>query len=236
MKTYDIFLFDADHTLYDFDKAEKYALQATFEACGFPYDQVVYTQYKEINDSVWSAYEKGELGGDDFPSIRFTRLFQEFEITYDAKVFDIQYLTELGNASFLLDGAVEICQQITAKEKPIFIITNGIQATQESRIKHSLIHPYIAQVFISAAIGYQKPDYRFFEYVLAHIPPINKEQILIVGDSLSADIAGGNNIGIDTCWFNPQGAKISPTKHTSLNTPIKPTYEINCLQQITHFI
>ena len=236
MKTYDIFLFDADHTLYDFSKAEKYALQTTFETCGFQYNQTVYTRYKEINDSVWSAYEKGELGGDDFPSIRFARLFQTFGITYDAKTFDMQYLTALGNASFLLDGAVEICQQIVARKKPIFIITNGIQKTQEARIKHSLIQPYISQTFISGAIGYQKPDCRFFEYVLAHIPPVSKEKILIVGDSLSADIAGGINIGIDTCWFNPQGVGNSQMKHTSSGAPIKPTYEISCLQQVTRFI
>ena len=236
MKTYDIFLFDADHTLYDFDKAEKYALQTTFETCGFPYDQVVYTKYKEINNSVWSAYEKGELAGDDFPSIRFARLFQAFGITYDAKAFDIQYLTALGNASFLLEGAVEICQQIVAKGKPIFIITNGIQKTQEARIKHSLIQPYISRTFISGAIGYQKPDRRFFEYVLARIPSVRKEKILIIGDSLSADIAGGNNIGIDTCWYNPHGTKISQKERTLSGAPIKPTYEINCLQQVTIFL
>ena len=229
MKKYDVFLFDADGTLYDYDKAEEYALRAMFEYCGFSYSESIRAKYRVINSEVWSAYEKGELSVSDFPTIRFERLFSEIGIQYDdASDFNSRYLAELGKGTFLIDGAVEICKEITASNKPIFIVTNGLLATQEARIKHSLIKDYITDTFVSSFVGYQKPDKEYFDYVFSRIPQVNKDKILIIGDSLTADIAGGNNAGIDTCWYNEHGIENS--------TDIEPIYEIRHLSEIQKFI
>ena len=228
MKKYEIFLFDADGTLYDFDKAAKYALRMVFEYCGFNYSESVLARYRKINAEVWAAYEKGELEVNEFPVIRFARLFEEIGIQYDASEFNGNYLAELGKAAFLIDGALEMCKEIVSSNKQIFIVTNGLLATQEARIKHSLIKDYISDYFVSGAVGYQKPDVKYFEYVFSRIPQIKKETTLIIGDSLTADIAGGNNAGIDSCWFNERGY--------INDTVIKPTYEIRRLAEAAKFI
>ena len=123
---------------------------------------------------------------------------------------------------------MEICQKINSCGKNIFIVTNGILATQESRIKHSLIKDYVSDFFVSEFVGFQKPDVRYFEYVFSHIPQIEKDKILIIGDSLTADIAGGNNADIDSCWFNE--------KRIDNNTDIIPIYEIYRLNELQKFI
>ena len=228
MKKYDIFLFDADGTLYDYDLAEAHALKSMFHQSGFPYSEEIRMTYRKINQEVWDLFEKGELTKDVLQTLRFDRLFAEIGVDYDAHIFNEKYLFELGKGSFLIKGTLEICEAIAAFDKKIFIVTNGILATQEARIKHSLIAHYISDSFVSEHIGFQKPDIRYFEYVFAHIPKIDKNKILIIGDSLSADIAGGNLAGIDTCWFNE-----SLTKN---QTDIKPTYEINSLKELQQFI
>ena len=101
-------------------------------------------------------------------------------------------------------------------------------ATQTSRIKHSRIKDYISDFFVSEFVGFQKPHIAYFEYVFDHIPQIEKDKVLIIGDSLSADIAGGITAGIDSCWFN---------EHNKENhTDIVPTYEINKLGELQKFI
>jgi len=228
MKKYELFLFDADNTLYDFDKAESCALKTMFDYCGFEYSERVLAIYRGINSQAWRDYEDGKISKKDLQSIRFERFFSEIGVWHDVTDFNAKYLAELGRGTFLINGAEDICKEIVSKGKQIFIVTNGILATQESRIKHSLIKEYISGFFVSEFVGFQKPDVRYFDYVFEHIPKIPKEKILIVGDSLKADIAGGHNAGIDNCWFNEHGIENT--------TSITPTYEIRKLSEVAMFV
>ena len=227
MKKYDVFLFDADDTLYDFKKSSAYALKTMFEICGFDYSDNLQERYWEINTQTWASYDKGEISGDELQTIRFARLFDEIGVSHDAYDFNIRYLYEFGKGNFLVQGALEICREIATCGKQIYIVTNGLAATQEARAKYSPINEYVSGVFSSHAIGYQKPDKEYFDYVFSCIKA-PKDKMLIIGDSLTADIAGGNNAGIDSCWFNAQGAKNL--------TNIKPTYEIRELGKLRRFI
>ena len=228
MKKYDIFLFDADNTLFDYDKAEANALKIMFDNCGFAYTEDIRHKYREINSQVWKSFEKGEISKEVLQTSRFTRLFDFIGVHRDAKDFNEKYLYELGKGAFLIDGALEICEQIFSCGKKIYIVTNGILATQTSRIKHSLIKDYISGFFVSEHIGFQKPHISYFEYVFSHIPQVEKDKILIIGDSLTADIQGGFNASIDSCWLNEA--------RKENQTGIIPTYEIHKLSEIQEFI
>jgi len=227
-KKYDIFLFDADGTLYDYDMAEANALKMMFDYCGFNYSENIRIKYREINSQVWESYEKGEIKKDELQTLRFTRLFKDIGIYYNEYNFNEMYLKELGKGAYLINGALDICKEIYLNNKKIYIVTNGILATQESRIKHSLIKDYISDFFVSEFVGYNKPHKLYFEYVFSHIPQVRKNKILIIGDSLKADIAGGNIAGIDSCWFNRFG-EINKTE-------ILPTFEINNLNELKKYI
>ena len=223
-----MFLFDADGTLFDYDMAESNALERMFTSRNFDYSENIRLKYREFNSQVWNRYEKNEITKEELQTLRFEHLFDYIGVTCDEKNFNEEYLHELGKGAFLIPGALEICKAIVSKGKRIYIVTNGILATQQSRIKHSKIKNYISDFFVSEHIGYQKPHVLYFEYVFANIQTINKAKTLIIGDSLSADIAGGNNAGIDSCWLN-----ISREKNT---TNIIPTYEISELIELCKFI
>ena len=228
MKTYEVFLFDADGTLYDYDLAEANALRTVFEGFGLAYDENVRARYRAINADVWGRYERGEISKDELQTLRFARLFAECGVCCEIDEFNRKYLSELGKGAHLIDGAFDICEAIVSRGKSIYIVTNGILATQEARIKHSRIRDFVAGFFVSEFVGAQKPDSQYFEYVFSHIPPVGKDKILIVGDSLTADIAGGNNAGIDACWFNPSGNENC--------TNVKPTFEIQRLDELRKMI
>ena len=227
MKKYDVFLFDADDTLYDYTPSAVYALKTMFERYGIHYTAGIQARYNEINSQTWASYEQGEISGDELQRVRFERLFDEMGVTHDVDDFNTRYLYELGKGLFLVEGALEICREIVSHNKQIYIITNGLIATQEARAIHSPLNQYMSGIFVSQAIGHQKPSKEYFDHVAAHIPGA-KDKMLIIGDSLTSDIAGGNNAGIDTCWLNINKT-VNPTN-------IKPTYEINYLLQLKPFI
>jgi YjjG family noncanonical pyrimidine nucleotidase len=228
MKKYDVFLFDADDTLYDFDKSEETALKRAFGEYGFLYNENALEIYRFFNVQCWDLYERGDISKDELQILRFEKLFKLLNEKCDAAEFNRIFLAELGKGAFLVDGALEICREIVAKGKRIYIVTNGILATQESRINHSLIKDYISDFFVSERVGYKKPQTEYFEYVFKCASVNDKRKVLIIGDSLAADVAGGINAGIDSCWVNAAGA--------ANDTGFKPTYEIRNLRELGVFI
>ena len=224
MRSYDVFLIDADGTLFDFELAEATAFRSVFEGYGFRYSEEVLKLYSSINDKLWKSFEVGGISIEGIKTQRFIRLFDEIGIECDACDFNEKYVVELGKCAFLIDGARDVCEKLSVSGKSVYIVTNGITQVQRARLSSSLIKDYVSDCFISELIGFQKPDVRFFEYVLKNIPKTGKDRILMVGDSLTADITGGNNAGIDTCWFNEKKAENL--------TQVKPTYEINRLSEL----
>lgn len=227
MKPYRVFLFDADETLFDFKKAEAEALRNALQGCGLTYSEAIRRQYHRINDELWKQFETGSVSKDELQRARFSRLFGELGIRQDAEAFNDRYLTELGRGAYLLEGAFEICKHLHERGKRLCIVTNGVAAAQRSRIGRSELRDFFDELFISEELGTRKPEKRFFERVLARLCDFDKRDMLVVGDSLSSDIAGGNGAGIDTCWFNPRNAE----NHTKA----VPTYEIRRLSELEKF-
>ena len=224
MLSYEVYLFDADDTLFDFGKAEENALSQTFKMHDLRYSNQILENYRQISNELWEMLEKQEISLSELQIKRFSRLFNECGVDDDARSFNAKYLVELGKGAFLLDGAFEICKALCEHEKRIYIVTNGISITQKTRLEKSDINRFISGLFVSEDIGFQKPHPEYFENVFSYIGRTEKDRIIIVGDSLTADIKGGYNSGIDTCWFNPHKKE----NHTG----ITPTYVVHELSEI----
>ena len=201
---YDIILFDADGTLLDFGRAEHEALQESLESMGIIPDEEMIKRYSEINDSLWKALERGEIEKDVLSYRRFELFFAHYGLSQDAREMAKRYVEALSTKGYLLDGAKELCQRLYGKAR-MFIVTNGIEYVQRRRYAFCGLSEYFEEIFISGCVGYEKPDVRYFEHVEMKISDFSKERAVIIGDSLTSDMRGGVNYGIDTCWYNPRG-------------------------------
>jgi len=204
---YDTILLDADGTLLDFARSEREALKDALRQIGVEPKEEMTDVYSEINDGLWKKLERGEIQKSVLAYHRFELLFERYGIDYDARAMAKRYMDNLAGKGYVLEGAVEFCQAL-AEHARLYIVTNGTEYIQRGRLGDSGLLPYIRDVFISDRIGYPKPKVEYFAYVAEHIPDFDKEKTLIVGDSLTSDMAGGIAYGIDTCWYNPQGKPV----------------------------
>lgn len=229
MKKYSTVLFDADNTLFDFDMAEKLALSRVLTELGISPTEEITALYSKINLSYWRAFERGEVTKAHLRTARFKDLFNEIGYAEKADLDAVAdcYLSYLGEGAYLLDGALYLCQRLKEEGFEVDIITNGVTATQKSRLKKSGLEKIVDRVFISEEIGSQKPFPAFFEHVFENIGEKDKSKLVVVGDSYGSDIKGACAVGLDCVWFNRAG------EENVLSLPI--TKEIKSLGELFEF-
>ena len=201
---YDWLLFDADGTLFDYDKAETAALQQAFQTLGVSYQPDYLPAYRRVNSQMWRAFERGEITQTRLKPRRFELLSEAIDVPLDPAQFSATYLLQLGQNAQLIDGTEAMLQALNGKVN-MMLITNGLQAVQRSRFALSPLPAYFADIVISEEVGVAKPAPGIFDIAFEKMGNPARDRVLIIGDSLSSDMAGGINYGIDTCWFNPEG-------------------------------
>lgn len=221
---YEIIIFDADETLFDFRKSERDAFKNTMLEFDIEYDENHHLKiYQDINTAIWKEFEEGLITQEKLKVERFKRLSDSLNAGFDEVEFAKSYIKYLADASFLFDESIDLVESLH-KDYRLTIVTNGLKDVQNHRIRKSVIGKYFEDIVISEEAKVSKPDPRIFELALNNIKHTDKSKVLMVGDSLTSDIKGGINFCIDTCWFNPN--KIEN------KTTIKPTYEISNLMEL----
>jgi YjjG family noncanonical pyrimidine nucleotidase len=201
---YSIFLLDLDHTLFDTDTSEIAAFEETMAAAGVQDSQRYLNPYQEINLELWAAVERGEISPNVIRAGRFERLVAEQGLDADPLQMADDFVAGLGAHGELYDGAHEVLQQLS-ENASLAMVTNGLGEVQRTRIDRLGIGDYFDAVAISAEVGASKPGVEIFDFVFQSLGSPSKETAVMVGDNLSADIRGGINYGIATCWYNPHG-------------------------------
>lgn len=215
---YDVLLFDLDDTLFDFRLSEKPAFTKTFQAFGLPngFNEYI-TSYKEISHVLWNDLEQGNVTLAELRVERFKRLFLQHELTLNAMDFSDAYLENLGQEIHIIDGVKDMMEELSGYR--LALLTNGFKDVQHARMTGSIFAHSFEAIITSEEAGSQKPHANIFNYAFDKLELSDKSRVLMIGDSLTSDIQGGNHYGIDTCWFNPQ--------MKDNETTIQPTYEIH---------
>ncbi len=198
----DWILFDADHTLFDFDRSSKQALTDELEVHGTRLSEEQYQDYFVINRECWRQYERGQISRETLATLRFERFFEKYGITgIDCTEFNRQYLDRLPGYPFMMDTALDTLAATHQKVR-LGLITNGLKEVQRPRLRASGLDRYFDCIVVSGEIGLAKPDPAYFQYAYDLMGMPEKERVLVVGDSLFADIYGAMQFGFKACWFN----------------------------------
>lgn len=224
-----IVLWDIDGTLLNFQAAEKAAINQCFEMHGLgTCTEEMLTQYSEINHRYWKKLERGEMTKPEILVGRFKEFFEKQGLDVNkASAFNEDYQVQLGNTICFEENGLEVVLALKGKVKQ-YAVTNGTRVAQKRKLANSGLDQLLDRAFISDEIGVEKPMPGFFKAVWAEVGTYARDEVLIVGDSLTSDMQGGVNAGILTCWYNPKGME---------NTSgLKLDYEVQDLSQILEIV
>lgn len=224
MAKYYCILFDADNTLLDFDAAESKALADTLRNYGIEPDAETVQTYRTINGELWRQLEKGQIRRDKLMAERFTRFLKAVNAAGSGAEMNQYYLDQLSTHPDLAAPNVLDVMKELAEVATLAVVTNGFDRVQSRRVAESGLKEFVEEVFVSEKLDSEKPNRKIFDTALRSLGVENRERVLMVGDSLTSDIQGGVNAGLDTCWFNPGHAE-NPGK-------VSPTYEIASLEEL----
>ena len=172
--------------------------------------------------------EQKKLTKQELVDSRFAIGFAHFGISVDGAEMALHYQDYISLQGQSFPGAEDLLARLEKAGYQLYGATNGVTAIQEGRLAHSTIASYFKEVFISEQLHTQKPEPAFLDKVGQLIPGFSKEETLMIGDSLTADIAGGNAAGIATVWYNPD--------HKENTSQVVPTYEVSTYQEIADFL
>ena len=203
-----VILWDIDATLLNFKMAEKYSIRYCFELLGLGEctDEML-ARYSAINHGYWQRLERGEVTRDQVLHDRFRDFFREEGIAFEEETiekFNDHYQVNLGEQVFFHDNGYELVKRLQGNYKQ-YVVTNGSLVAQERKLEKSGLGALMDGIFISEKIGAEKPSREFFDAVWKTIGHYEKDEVAIIGDSLTSDMQGGNNAGIKCIWYNPDG-------------------------------
>lgn len=226
---YSLILLDLDGTVLDFQASEKQAFSETMADYGLAINEVDYQRYKEINQELWQAYERADIERATIFEERFRRFFESVKLKQANQPTSEQvnqvYFEHLSQKGYLIEGALNFCRQLSLLYD-VVVLSNGVRWIQEQRLIQSGLSAYLTNIVVSEDIDCSKPDCRLFDYAIGQATQsYSKEAILMIGDSLTADVVGGQGYGIDTCWVNLDNRR-------TMTLPKPPTYQVNALDEI----
>jgi YjjG family noncanonical pyrimidine nucleotidase len=209
MSVSDVF-FDLDHTLWDFEKNSALALETIFEKHKIDLNiDLFLTHYVPMNLKYWDWYRKETITQTQ---LRFGRLKDTFDLLNyhidDEKIVFLseEYIYYLPKFNHLLDGTIEILDYLKPKYN-LHIITNGFHEIQSNKLTNSNIGHYFQTITNSEMAGVKKPNPLIFEYAL-HKANAKKENSIMIGDCLEADVHGALDYGLDAILFNENSFEI----------------------------
>ncbi len=199
MNTFTDLLIDIDGTIIDTKEVERYALKKLFSKYALYYDEDILTKYSTINEKLWLEFEKGKIEKNKLRIKRFELLFNHMDIKADVQSFANEYFEIYSKTVIPFTNAVDTIIDLHNKYN-LHIISNGSTDVQYYKLNKLNITQYFKNIFLSEEIGYAKPNKLFFQKVYDTLKQKNKNKILVIGDSISADITGGKDFGFKTCY------------------------------------
>lgn len=203
--------FDLDHTLWDFEKNSALAFEKIFQELNFPIDAQQFMDiYNPINVAYWKLYERNEIDQETLRVNRLKDAFEAINFSISIEVINsishlfIEYLT---SNNHLIEGTIETLDYLKDNYK-LHIITNGFSFVQEVKLQKSNLTDYFVTITNSELAGHKKPHENIFQYALT-LANATKNQSVMVGDSIEADVLGAINFGMKAVYFNPANEQVS---------------------------
>ena len=201
-----VLFIDIDNTLLSFTEYVKQTMREGLLHFDLPaYEDWMFTEFERINGGLWRQIEEGTLIFEELVKIRWNRIFDALGISFDGTVFEDYFREELFDNAIPEPGAGELLSYLSARY-PLCAASNGPYEQQLNRLRVAGMQEHFTHFFISSRFGVSKPGKEYFDRCFSELhengfPGLKPEEVMIIGDSITADIAGGKSYGLRTCLY-----------------------------------
>lgn len=202
---------DIDDTLLDFTKCANDAIKSACKKFGVPYTTTLVDTFHPINLDLWHRLEKKEVTKERLFDTRFQIVFDKLGIKADGIAFETAFRENFHESAILVDGARDLLEYLRSKYK-VYVASNASMHQQTNRMKRAELDGYIDGYFVSEDIGFPKPQKEFFDACFKALPDVKPQDVVMIGDSLSADIKGACEYGLKTIWYNHRNEPTADVK------------------------
>lgn len=192
---------DIDNTLLDFNECAKASMKQSFEDFNFKFEEKMFPVFISTNDFLWGEIEKGNLTKEELLQIRWKTILNKLGIDFDGVTFENSFRYYLERNGHAIRDAHEVMDYLSNKYA-VYAASNGFERHQIGRLQAAKLIDKFNGIFVSERAGYAKPSKEFFDYCFQRMGDVKKEEVIIIGDSVYADMKGGIDYGIKTCWFD----------------------------------
>lgn len=206
-----VVLIDIDDTLLDFTKCANDAIKSACNKFGVPYTTTLVDTFHPINLDLWHKLEKKEVTKEKLFDTRFQIVFDKLGIKADGIAFETAFRENFHESAILVDGARDLLEYLRSKYK-VYVASNASMHQQTNRMKRAELDGYIDGYFVSEEIGFPKPQKEFFDACFKALPDVKPQDVVMIGDSLSADIKGACEYGLKTIWYNHRNEPTADVK------------------------
>lgn len=220
-------LIDIDNTILDFDQCSEEAIKQSAEHFGITLPENYFEVFSECNDKLWHLLEEGIITKQDIYDRRWVEIFKRLGVDADGIAFDSMFREKIREIAIPVKGAEELLKYLSGKY-PVYCASNASRERQEHRLSSCAFNKYISGIFTSEDIGFQKPAKEFFFACASALFPVKPSEILMIGDSVNADIIGAKNFGLKTIWFNFRNETYDSYNFTD--------YTVNNLEEIKNIV
>ena len=206
-----VIFIDIDNTLLDFDAYIRQTMAEGFAHFGLrPYEPYMEEIFHRENGKLWHQIEAGTLTFRELEQIRWNNVFRALQIDFDGPVFEKYFRAALYDSAIPVDGAMELLRALHGSYS-LAVASNGPYEQQLHRLELAGMKPYFDWFFVSEKLGVSKPAAAFFDGAFAELnkgreTPVRPADCVIIGDSLTSDMAGAIASGLDCCYLSPIGA------------------------------
>lgn len=204
--SHDAVVLDLDDTLYPYspcNEAGKQAAHSRAQELGYELDQEAFLElYQRAREAIKQDIES--TGSSHERYIYFKKALEFHTGTVQAgdalalgDAFWNAYMDEME----LFPGVIETLERIKDESIKTAVATDLTTRTQLRKIERLDIEEYIDVLVTSEELGRDKPSTAMFAVPLARLG-VAPDAAVMVGDSLTSDIAGGNSLGMTTVLFN----------------------------------
>ena len=197
---------DIDNTLLDFDKCAYLSMKSSFEDCGLPFDDNMFATFERINLALWHRLEDKIITKEQLFKLRWPTVLAGIGIDYDGNDMEARFKHYLYTYAVAIEGAERLLHYLSQKYK-IYATSNATYEQQISRLKSAGFDKYFSGYFISEKVSAEKPSKEFFDHCFGNLT-VSKDEVVMIGDSPTADIKGGSMYGIKTIWLDRRNEQL----------------------------